>query len=81
MHDLVGVVLPLKRSGDTSFQEMSPIYVGDLRQVSQVIKIYAGEHKHAPPGQSAGSANLGINQGLFCCRKQLAGCLQPGSRV
>jgi len=36
MHDLVGVVLPLRRSGDTPFQGMSPINVGDLRQVSQV---------------------------------------------
>jgi len=36
MHDLVGVVLPLKRPGDTPFQGMSPINVGDLRQVSQV---------------------------------------------
>jgi len=36
MHDLVGVVLPLKWSGDTPFQGMSPINVGDLRQVSQV---------------------------------------------
>jgi len=35
MHDLVGVVHPLKRSGDTPFQGMSPINVGDLRQVSQ----------------------------------------------
>jgi len=41
MHDLVGVVLPLKRSGDTPFQGMSPINVVDLRQVSQVkINIY-----------------------------------------
>jgi len=36
MHDLVGVVLPLKQSGDTPFQGMSPINVGDLRQVSQI---------------------------------------------
>jgi len=36
MHDLVGVVLPLKRSGDTPFQGMSPINVGDLRLLSQV---------------------------------------------
>jgi len=36
MHDLVGVVLPLKRLGDAPFQGMSPINVGDLRQVSQV---------------------------------------------
>jgi len=36
MHDLVGASLPLKRSGDTPWQGMSPINVGDLRQVSQV---------------------------------------------
>jgi len=36
MHDLVGIVLPFKRSGDTPFQGMSTFNVGDLRQVSQV---------------------------------------------
>jgi len=35
MHDLVGVVLPLKLSGDTPSQGMSPINVGDLRLLSQ----------------------------------------------
>jgi len=39
MHDLVSVVLPLKRLGDTPLQGMSPINVGDLRQVSQVKKL------------------------------------------
>jgi len=48
MHDLVSVVLTLKRSGDTPFQGMSPINVGDLRLLSQVKGIDYGCKKKFP---------------------------------